>query len=137
MRRILAAAILLLAGCSGATPPPQDPLSRFHQQQLDFGECTPEATGGIEGDGAARAECATLQVPLDYDDLDGPTAQIAVLRVPARGQEPIGSLLLNPGGPGFSGTSFAPMMAQAWASSPIVQRFDLIGFDPRGVGAST
>lgn len=137
MTRVLGVLILLLAGCAPATPEPVDPLARFHHQQPVFGECSAEATGGLDGDGAARAECATLEVPLDYDDPDGATARIAVLRIPARGREPVGSLVLNPGGPGFSGTSFAPLMAQTWASSPIVQRFDLIGFDPRGVGAST
>lgn len=133
----------LLAGCSGAPPesPPVDEpsvdLTHFYQQELAYGACEPEAIGAFGGDSADRAECATLDVPLDYANLGDATAQIAILRIPARGGAPIGSLVLNPGGPGFSGTSFAPMMAAAWGDSPITERFDLIGFDPRGVGAST
>jgi pimeloyl-ACP methyl ester carboxylesterase len=66
----------------------------------------------------------------------GPTAQIAVLKVPARG-EPIGSLLMNPGGPGGPGMSMAAAATKTLADSAVTEKFDLIGFDPRGVGAST
>ncbi|MFV2173133.1 alpha/beta hydrolase [Actinomadura sp. LOL_016] len=86
---------------------------------------------------AVKAECARLKVPLDYRKPDGRQAEIALLRVPARGGDPIGSLVLNPGGPGFPGTDHAALIAAAWAKSPITERFDLVGFDPRGVGAST
>ncbi|MCC5618159.1 alpha/beta hydrolase [Nostoc sp. CHAB 5836] len=49
----------------------------------------------------------------------------------------MGSLLLNPGGPGFSGMSYAVTVAKNLADSPVTKQFDLIGFDPRGVAAST
>ncbi|MEU6789177.1 alpha/beta hydrolase [Nonomuraea angiospora] len=76
-------------------------------------------------------------MPLDYRNPQGGQAEIALLRVPARGKNPIGSLVLNPGGPGFGGTDHAAITAAVWATSPITERFDLVGFDPRGVGAST
>jgi pimeloyl-ACP methyl ester carboxylesterase len=116
-------------------------LERFYTQELAFGPCANYAM--TEADAAAFAndafECARLEVPLDYQNPDGRTAQIALLRVPARGEPGtrIGSLLTNPGGPGFPGMRHAIRVADAAADSPVTERFDLIGFDPRGVGAST
>ncbi|GED97943.1 alpha/beta hydrolase [Gordonia crocea] len=75
-------------------------------------------------------------MPLDYDSPQGRTAEIAVLKVPARGQR-IGSLVVNPGGPGGPGVPMAAGAATTWARSALTERFDVIGFDPRGVGAST
>ena len=82
-----------------------------------------------------KFDCARLEVPLDYADPDGQTAQIAVLRQRASGER-IGSLVINPGGPGASGTSAAASLSSRVAQTPLNQRFDLVGFDPRGVGAS-
>lgn len=81
-------------------------------------------------------ECGEFDVPLDYDEPDGPTISLAVARVPATDQEArIGTLFLNPGGPGGSGVLSLPM--QYAALEPAVQeRFDVFGFDPRGVGNS-
>ncbi|MGH3912703.1 MAG: alpha/beta hydrolase, partial [Pseudonocardiaceae bacterium] len=88
-----------------------------------------------------RYECARVRVPLDYADPDGARGEIALLRVPARGER-IGSLLVNPGGPGGSGMNFVALQAsdvlgQPLTAGPVGERFDVIGFDPRGVGAST
>jgi pimeloyl-ACP methyl ester carboxylesterase len=83
------------------------------------------------------AECATVQLPLDYDQPHGPTIEIAVLRVKAKDQQhKIGSLFLNPGGPGGSGTGIA-LDAPYFLSDSLLQRFDIVGVDPRGIGAST
>ncbi|MDO9356285.1 MAG: alpha/beta hydrolase, partial [Solirubrobacteraceae bacterium] len=116
-------------------------LERFYGQKLAFGPCSGYALTQADAKVFAndRFECARLEVPLDYRKPDGRTAQIAMLRVPAKGApvERIGSLLLNPGGPGFSGMSHAPLVATALGEHPIARRFDLIGFDPRGVAAST
>ncbi|MBZ0291082.1 MAG: alpha/beta fold hydrolase [Anaerolineae bacterium] len=113
-------------------------LERFYDQELTFGSCEGYATTDADAEAFANDtfECARLEVPLDYENPDGRTAQIAVLRIPATGT-PIGSLLLNPGGPGFSGMIHAPLVASALEQHPITAQFDLIGFDPRGVGAST
>ncbi|MGW6494835.1 alpha/beta hydrolase [Nonomuraea angiospora] len=140
-----AALTLLLGACGGqadaagtqqAGQQPASPgtgLDRFYGQKLAFKPCDPQLPPGAP---AVKAECARLKVPLDYRKPKGEQAEIAVLRVPARGQDPIGSLLLNPGGPGFPGTEHAAITAAVWAKSPITERFDLVGFDPRGVGAS-
>lgn len=114
-------------------------LARFHDQDLRFGSCEGYATNALD-EAIVMAdpvyECARLEVPLDYADPDGPTARIAMLRVPARGESQ-GSLLLNSGGPGGAGMPFAATTAANLAQSAVTESFDLIGFDPRGVGSST
>lgn len=80
-------------------------------------------------------ECGKVEVPLDYGNLGGPTVEIAVNRHRAtRPGQRIGSLLVNPGGPGISGTDFAASNYSAW--SGLSPYFDIVGFDPRGVGKS-
>ncbi|TDB73361.1 alpha/beta hydrolase [Micromonospora sp. KC723] len=82
------------------------------------------------------AECATVDLPLDYDQPKGPTTEVALLRVKARDQQArIGSLFVNPGGPGGSGTDIA-LAAPDFLSDEVLDRFDVVGIDPRGVGAS-
>lgn len=145
----LVAMTLMVSACGGQSAPgsPQTPvgipegLARFYSQTLAFGPCDSYATTTADAKTFAdkTLQCARLQVPLDYQDPDGRTAQIALLRVASNGDpsKRIGSILLNPGGPGFSGMSYAATVANALAGSPITKQFDLIGFDPRGVGAST
>ena len=82
------------------------------------------------------AECATVRLPLDYDKPKGATTEIAVLRVKARDQKKkIGSLFLNPGGPGGSGTNIA-LNAPYFLSDSVLDRFDIVGVDPRGIASS-
>jgi pimeloyl-ACP methyl ester carboxylesterase len=82
------------------------------------------------------AECATVPLPLDYDQPAGATIKIAVLRIKAKDQKrKIGSLFLNPGGPGGSGTEIA-LAAPAFLSPSLLERFDIVGVDPRGIGDS-
>jgi pimeloyl-ACP methyl ester carboxylesterase len=81
------------------------------------------------------AECGKLSVPVDYNKPDGDVAQIAMIRFHATGDK-IGSLLVNPGGPGESGIESAVNLVSTMPSS-VTERFDLVGFDPRGVGLST
>lgn len=82
-------------------------------------------------------ECATVPVPLDYDSPQGQQIGLSVIRLPAGdpGQR-IGSLLLNPGGPGGSGVDFARSVAKAFPLE-VRARFDIVGFDPRGIIRST
>ncbi|MEV0616525.1 alpha/beta hydrolase [Nonomuraea sp. NPDC050404] len=122
---------------SAPDKPPAE-LQRFYDQKLAFGPCAEYAITATEkkafvGD---SFQCARLKVPLDYDAPEGETAQLAVLRMPARGKK-IGSLVTNPGGPGGAGLLSAVAMSLTLKKSPTTERFDLIGFDPRGVGAST
>lgn len=123
------------AAPSSANPPD---LQAFYTQQLAWAPCATfartEADRGVFAD--PKFDCARLKVPLDYANPTGRGAEIAVLRQRATGER-IGSLLFNPGGPGGSGMEFVTTLSRGLAKSPVAQRFDLIGFDPRGVGAST
>ncbi|MBW4623085.1 MAG: alpha/beta hydrolase [Cyanosarcina radialis HA8281-LM2] len=136
--------LLLLAGAPSCTQSAQEPtakLERFYNQKLTFGACKGYATTAIEKLAYVDPfECARLEVPLDYEKPDGETMQAAVLRLPAKGKpsERIGSLAINPGGPGGSGMLVAALATRlGLKDGPVLQRFDMIGFDPRGVGAST
>ena len=83
------------------------------------------------------AECATTRLPLDYDNPKGATTEIALLRVKAKDQKhKIGSLFVNPGGPGGSGAGIA-LAAPYFLSPSLLDRFDIVGVDPRGVANST
>ncbi len=85
----------------------------------------------------AGLECATLVVPLDHAVPDGETIDIAVARAATADDDlRIGSLVFNPGGPGGSGIEFLTNVA-AVVPPELTERFDLVSFDPRGVGAST
>jgi pimeloyl-ACP methyl ester carboxylesterase len=120
----------------GAVPPG---LERFYAQTLSWGPCA-EFAGPDDADAFAdkRYDCARLEVPLDYTAPDGRTAQLGVLRLKATGEK-IGSLVINPGGPGASGMSAVPSLfgGGPGADGGLTQRFDVVGLDPRGVGAST
>ncbi|RVW05585.1 alpha/beta hydrolase [Rhodococcus xishaensis] len=125
-----------LSGTSFAAAPPPGAgvvpagLELFYTQQIEWGSCDGFATDGDHL--KPTLECARVTVPLDYDNPAGATAQIAISRSPATGAR-VGSLLVNPGGPGASGLS----QASVADGTEVAQRFDVIGFDPRGVGAST
>lgn len=85
-----------------------------------------------------RFECATVQVPLDYSNPGTAAISIAMIRLPASDPEQrIGSLFLNPGGPGGSGVDFALSVAPILYSDEVRARFDIVGFDPRGTNRST
>lgn len=134
---VLAGAVLLTSACTAQEPqgdPPNEAnvsgapeeLAPFYEQELSWGECE---------SGAPGAECAAYEVPLDYGEPDGERVEIAVKRVPSEG-EATGSLLINPGGPGGSGYDFADAAPHV-VSDAVRERFDVIGFDPRGVGRSS
>jgi pimeloyl-ACP methyl ester carboxylesterase len=76
-------------------------------------------------------DCGTVTVPVDWARPDGPTVDVAVARRSATGDR-IGSLFVNPGGPGNSGVFFS-VVANQFLSTELTSRFDIIGFDPRGV----
>ena len=82
-------------------------------------------------------ECGTVQVPLDYDAPNGAEISIALVRL--RATDPsrrLGSLFLNPGGPSGSGVDYAVFAGPALYTDEVRARFDLVGFDPRGVARS-
>ncbi|WP_440107268.1 alpha/beta hydrolase [Streptosporangium sp. H16] len=112
-------------------------LTKFYSQKLDWSGCAEFATSKREAEILAdpKAQCARLSVPLDYDDPKGATASVAVLRVKARGESK-GSVVFNPGGPGGSGVLGGLAVSRGLAKSRISEAFDIVGFDPRGVGAT-
>lgn len=87
-------------------------------------------------DGKFEFGCGRLTVPLNYADPNGKTTKLQILRIHYKSATPIGSLLLNPGGPGASGIELALGLLGSLDVS-VLKNFDLIGFDPRGVGLST
>ena len=95
----------------------------------------PAAPGALSWtDCGGGFQCAKLAVPLDYADPDGERLTLSLIRQPAKGKK-IGSLLTNPGGPGGSGVEFVRSSAASFGDR-LQQRFDIVGFDPRGVGQS-
>ena len=80
---------------------------------------------------------ATMQVPLNWADVTGKKISITVLRIRSASQKNrIGSLVINPGGPGGSGIDAALSLAVDELPDAILNRFDIVGFDPRGIGLS-
>ena len=84
----------------------------------------------------ASFSCAVITVPLDYANPKGETISIAMKKRAATGGHSQGALFINPGGPGDSGVSFAERAGNAF-SPDLLSAYDIIGFDPRGVGSST
>jgi pimeloyl-ACP methyl ester carboxylesterase len=115
-------------------------LERFYGQQLGWEDCAPYATTGSTRaayKNKKNIECARIEVPLDYAKPTEKTIKIGLLRQRATSSgQRIGSLLINPGGPGGSGMAAAASMAKDVGNSDLGAHFDLVGFDPRGVGAS-
>jgi pimeloyl-ACP methyl ester carboxylesterase len=108
---------------SAAQVPPSGAaaLAKFYKQDLTWSPC---------GDN----QCAKLTVPVDYARPDGATMQLSVLKVPSTDPaKRIGSLVVNPGGPGGSGVFYA---AGSQFTDPVRAAYDVVGFDPRGVGSS-
>ena len=104
---------------------------------------TPSADGATGTAGSSEEEtdtatfsCAVITVPLDYANPKGETISIAVKKRAATGGHAQGALFINPGGPGDSGVSFAERASNAF-SPDLLEAYDIIGFDPRGVGSST
>ncbi|MCP2637545.1 alpha/beta hydrolase [Microbacterium sp. HD4P20] len=137
----LAAASVVLSGCLYTMIPESAPrptsskspntdgvsaeLLPFYEQNLEWTDC-----GGFD--------CTTVAAPLDWTDPGAGEIELSVIRSRAEGgAEPIGSLLTNPGGPGASGVGLIRDSLSFAVGDALRERFDVIGFDPRGVGEST
>ena len=135
----IAAAVALtltLSGCSGffqqAAPSTSSPteetvagdLAPFYSQVLEWEDC------------ANGMQCSTATAPLNWDDPDQGEIQLALIRQVATGNR-IGSLLVNPGGPGASGYDLVANSVDFATDEKVQAGFDVVGFDPRGVGRST
>ena len=108
---------------SPARKAPSADLQSFYDQQVGWSSC---------GD---QVECARIQVPLDYAKPSAGTVELALNKHLATGDRQ-GALLFNPGGPGVSGLDYV-RSADLVFTPPVVDAFDIVGFDPRGVGSST
>ncbi|MFD6857619.1 alpha/beta hydrolase [Rhodococcus sp. NPDC060090] len=135
---LVAVGALVLAGCADTATEERVPstvavpeeLAHFYQQNVEWEGC---GGYGIDGPVLARsgAQCGRISVPLDYADPNGQTVMLAVSRIEADGDR-IGSILVNPGGPGASGLS----TVLAATGTELTGQFDIVGFDPRGIGSS-
>ncbi|MEU9979825.1 alpha/beta hydrolase [Streptomyces sp. NPDC050856] len=139
------AAVLIAAGCSdngtdrgGRDPDRPEDLAA---QKLEWSKCPAPSVdegGGTAPSplpGGAQWECAFMDAPLDYADPGGETIELALIRAKARDRSRrIGSLVFNFGGPGGSGITALPSFAKDY--EPLRARYDLVSFDPRGVGRS-
>lgn len=128
-------ALLVVTGCTPSTGGPQpsgDPaatqgapagLEKFYTQDVQWSPCE----GG-------KFDCTTVKVPVDYANPAGDTADLALIRLNGRNAK--GSLLVNPGGPGGSGYDMVKDSAQTMFSAKLLDSYNVIGFDPRGVKRS-
>jgi pimeloyl-ACP methyl ester carboxylesterase len=120
---VLVLVMFLAVGCTRTSTPVAKSSPTPTPSPLTWTDCN----GGFQ--------CSTVQVPLDYSNRSSGTIGIAISRKPATDPaRRIGSVLTNPGGPGASGIQF--LRGEAGAMSALNTRFDLIGFDPRGIGQS-
>ncbi|MFC5287407.1 alpha/beta hydrolase [Actinokineospora guangxiensis] len=134
MEGVPAAGAVEHRGPAGAVPAG---LETFYSQPLTWQDCRPlihdDQSKATFGNRAAR--CARLNVPLDYADPGGRAITIGLLRIPATGERK-GSLVINPGGPGVSGMVSAASLAKDYSRTQLGVSYDLVGFDPRGIGVS-
>ncbi|MGW7350273.1 alpha/beta hydrolase [Streptomyces sp. NPDC054784] len=135
---VTATAVAVIPGASAAmrdTPSSPEPLS---WKACPKEEKKPTKADDPVADAAARLECTTLEVPLDYRHPDGRKIDIAVSRLasesPAKRR---GVLLTNPGGPGAPGLDYPALLAASGLPKSVLDSYDVIGFDTRGVGRST
>jgi pimeloyl-ACP methyl ester carboxylesterase len=123
----LATAIALIAlsitAYTQSQPDYPKTLSGYYAQEINWQSCDQDF------------QCATLAVPIDYSMLSTGTFEIALLKYEARTSKKLGSLIVNPGGPGGSGVDYA-YAAEYIFSPTILDRYDIVGFDPRGVSRS-
>ncbi|WP_418275021.1 alpha/beta hydrolase [Isoptericola jiangsuensis] len=98
-------------------------FEEFYSQDLEWSACS------------SGFECATADAPLSWDDADAGSIELQLKRYRATGEKQ-GSLLVNPGGPGASGATYVETVAETYGDR-LKESFDLVGFDPRGVQAST
>ncbi|AFT89968.1 alpha/beta fold hydrolase [Paraburkholderia diazotrophica] len=127
-------------------------LAPYYKQAISWHACSSDTFQDLDSDLlnqlSSRAGCATVKVPLDYDDVSKGSAGIGVLRVNAgKPASRLGAIWMNPGGPGESGLNMPLGVSKLWllgnSANPVGQKllqlsdaYDLIGFDPRGVGSS-
>lgn len=133
--------LLSLSGCSDGGKGDTDNKQDLATQELKWKECPAPTAAQGEGTkpsplpGGGQWSCATMQVPRDYAKPDGDRIELALVRAEAADKNKrIGSLIFNFGGPGGSGVTGLPGFGKEYEK--LRSRYDLVSFDPRGVGAS-
>jgi pimeloyl-ACP methyl ester carboxylesterase len=120
-----------LAGCTGAAPTSSSASTASLPPAAAVAPIVWSACRGNPG-----LQCGSVRVPIDYQHPDQGTLEVAVSRSLALDPSPrVGSLVVNPGGPGESGNQILPVLLSLLPTA-IRQRFDIVSFDPRGTGAS-
>lgn len=125
--------VLTLSACSAPVVPPADLKPEaipaeylpFYEQPLEWSSCHEDL------------DCAVVRAPIDWQSPKGNTLELSLVRHEATGTGKLGSLFVNPGGPGASGVNFVVNSLDYAVSSEVQKDYDVIGFDPRGVGEST
>lgn len=135
MTRALLVGLALLAGaCTRAdTPLERAETTTTTSATADGGAPTEAPAPTVAWERCGTAECATVAVPMDHGEPAGATIDLAVLRLPARGDR-IGALFVNFGGPGSGAVDLLPTFP---VPADVRERFDVVAVDPRGVGGST
>ncbi|WP_186762958.1 alpha/beta hydrolase [Lentzea tibetensis] len=138
VRAALTAALalgLVAAPASAAAAEPE--AAQSQAAPIAWGKCAEDVLALIPVAERPKVSCANHPVPLDHSRANGAKIDIALMKRPAPDQsKKIGSLFINPGGPGGAGLRYAGFGANFFTPE-VMERFDLIGFDPRGVGRST
>lgn len=111
-------------------------LDEFYSQSIQWEACNDYAVGGMPGIDDSRFSCGYAIVPLDYADPSGPTIAVSLLKAHSGENEKKGTLLIDPGGPGGSGMETVVGRIDQYEQLGLLEDFDLVGFDPRGVGSS-
>lgn len=129
----VAGMVIAVPPASGAPTGPGTPYAAQHRQHVR--QHAPLAWKPCDIKEHPTLQCASLQVPLDHRRPDGRQITLALSRVPHTAKTSQGPLLVNPGGPGGSGLTMAAFVAEALPDA-VAAQYDVIGFDPRGVGRS-
>ena len=120
---------------ASATPTVPAGLESFYNQKVSWHACAKKGMDEAKSGEDTGFSCAKVKVPLDYSNPGGETIEIAVKKRAATGDS-VGSLFINPGGPGGSGIELVDS-AGTYFSKNLTGSYDVVGFDPRGVGSST
>ena len=134
---LLTSSAVVLTGCIGeadsATTESITPVAtgapagfeKYYEQVVDFVEC------------GQRLFCADVEVPMNWEDPSSEPIVIATSYRQADKKDPVGFVLFNPGGPGASGYDWVMESSQFLGTKRLRENFNILGFDPRGVGRSS
>ena len=154
----LAVAVAIAAGLAacGGSSSASDPLQAYREQALQWAPCDTSILGGTEASSqktwaqlGERLQCSTMRAPMDWAQPERSDVFVSVMRVAAADPaQRRGAVLFNPGGPGGDGLALALLLFQAFGQSNpesaqgalqlrLLASYDMVGFSPRGTGAST